>query len=237
MENGGFRVGVISMTKKLHLKFSRSLVYINLKVVGKNLRLKIYKDTFKKVIRSTFSLKNNNFIFKSHIGHASKDLNSKININLIGLRNDTCFFNIEKSVESLQTAGLICKELSRLGLPFLFVNVLTEYNEMVKMTASAAYQPILLGEFAGGSFTNSLINLPTVLFFSSSKEHFFSLKEAHKLNLPTLSINDSDVSTDLSSFPIFVSDDSLEVQHGVLKVVSQSLIKGCLFHYVDSMRI
>ena len=238
MENGGIRVGVISIMKKsIYKKFPCSLVYSDLKVIfiDKKLRLKAYKDDFKKIVRSTLILNNNNFISQSHVGHASKNLNSKININFIGLRNGTCFFNNEKSSESLNTAGLICKELSRLGIPFLFVNVLTEYNEVIKMAASAAYQPILLGEFAGGSFTNSLIHFPTVLFFSSSKKHFFFLKEVHKLNLPTLSINDSDVSTDLSSFPIVVSDDSLEVQHSVLELVSQSLIKGCFFHYADSI--
>ena len=237
MENGGSRVGVVSIMKKIHRKFFRSLVYTDLKIKDRKLRLKVYKDDFKKSARFIFTLKKNNFIFQSHIGHASKNLNSKININFVGLRNGTSFFNTEKSLESLQTAGLICKELSRLGLPFLFVNVLTEYNEIIKMTGSAAYQPISLGDFAGGSFTNSLINCPTVLFFSSSKEHYFSLKEAHKLNLPTLSINDSDCSTDLSSFPIIMSDNSLEVQHSVLEVVSQNLIKGCLFHYADSIHI
>jgi ribosomal protein S2 len=223
------------MKKKKFGKFPLYLVSSKIKKkVKKNLRLNVYNFILNK--NSQFKIiSNNNFICQPYVGHVSKNLSPKININFIGLRDDNCIFNSERSLESLQIASSICKDLARLGLPFLFINVLPEYNGIIKMAASTAYQPILLGDFIGGYFTNNIITAPAVVFILSSKKHFFFFKEAHRLNLPILSINDSDVSTDLSAFPIVVSDDSLGVQHTVLEVVSQGLIKGCLFHYADTI--
>jgi ribosomal protein S2 len=229
--------------KKKCENFPLHLITSSLKnIKQKNLRLKTYGHIKKTIFfslnkNSKFQIiSKNNFVCQSHIGHDLKNLNPKVNINFIGLRDGNCVFNYEKSLESLQIASFICKDLARMGLPILFVNVISEYNEIIKMAASASYQPILLGDFIGGSFTNNLINkTPAIIFVPSSKEHSFFLKEAYRLNLPTLSINDSDGSTNLSAFPIVVSDDSLELQHSVLGVVSQGLIKGCLFHYADTI--
>lgn len=227
------------MKKKKCGKFGLCLVISELKFrcIKKNLRLNVYKAIFNNNAQFQVIFKNNFICQDQQLGHDSKNLNSKINIHFVGLRDGTCIFNSEKFLESLQVASSICKDLARMGLPFLFVNVLNEYNEIIKMAASASYQPVLIGDFIGGSFTNNLINTPTVLFVSSSKKHSFFLKEAHKLNLPSFSINDSDVSTNLSAFPITISDDCLEVQHNVLRVISQRLIKGCLLNYADSISI
>jgi len=209
----------------------------------KRIRLKIYRRFSKKSnfvlnkISKTSSFFKSSFIHHSFIGHELKSLNSKMNINLLGLRNNSCIFNSEKSLESLKNVSSICKELTRLKLPILFVNLIPEYNEIVKMAAFFSRQPILLDEFKGGCFTNKLTEIPSVVFVPSSKKHSFVLKEAHTLNLLILCVHDSDDDTNLSSFPIIASDNSLETHHGILKVVGQSFLKGSLLRFIDDYNL
>jgi ribosomal protein S2 len=201
----------------------------------KGTRLKIYKGTASKpasfILSELFHfVVTNCFAYYSKIGH-----NSSMNIELLGVRDSNCILNYEKCLESLQITGLLCKKLARLGLTLLFINTFLESNETIRVVAAYSYQPILLNAPISGSITNYVIKSNMVAFIPSTNKYLFALKEAQKLNIPVLSINDSEVNVNLSTFSIVAaSDDSLKNQYGIFEVVSTALIKGSFFYYLDN---
>jgi ribosomal protein S2 len=205
-------------------------------------RLKTYKDfttscSPSKSLQLLSKIKNT-FFHNSHVGHDLISMSPIVNTQFIGIRNDICFFNCEKILESLQIVCLISKNLARLGLTFLFISTLKEYNETTKIAAYTTYQPMLLNSSAGGFLTNSLISvLPTVIFVPSTKKCLFILKEARRLNVPVLSISDTNISSNFLSFPVIASDDSIETQYDVLKSISYNFVKGLFFRYIDTKTI
>jgi ribosomal protein S2 len=230
------------MKSKTSLKKSPLLIHLQPIIYYRRsffgVRLKTYRDFTtscnpNKSLRFLSKIKKM-FFHNSQIGHNLSSINPKINIQLMGVRNDICLFNYEKTLESLQMACLISKNLARLGLTFLFVSTLKEYNETTKTVAYATYQPMLLNIFVGGFLTNRLIcSLPTVIFVPSTKKCLFILKEARRLNVPVFSISDTNTSSNFLSFPVIASDDSIETQYNVLKSISHNFIKGLFFCYID----
>jgi ribosomal protein S2 len=199
--------------------------------------LNSYKGNFnaqdlKNRLKMKFILKND-FIRYSNVGHSIRTSNVRMNINFLGVRKDRCIINTEKSVESLNTVAFVCQHCARVGLSFLFVNLVAEYNSVIKVVASYSYESSLLEEFNGGSFTNSLLKSPGVVFVSNSKVHSSVLKEAYSLGLPTVGLHDSDHTTDTLIYPILASDDSLETQREVLKIVCNAIVKGKFYRFLD----
>jgi len=175
----------------------------------------------------------NDFIRYSNVGHSIRTSNVRMNVNFLGVRKDRCIINTEKSVESLNTVAFVCQYCARVGLSFLFVNLVAEYNSVIKVVASYSYESSLLEEFNGGSFTNSLVKSPGVVFVSNSKVHSSVLKEAYSLGLPTFGLYDSDHTTDNLIYPILASDNSLETQYEVFKIVRNAIVKGKLYRFLD----
>jgi len=247
MEKRGFRVGinVAIMKNKTRFKKSPPSLFIHLQTISYykrfffGVRLKTYKDfttscSPSKSLQLISKIKNI-FFHNSHVGHNLSSINPTVNTQFIGVRNNICLFNYEKILESLQIICLISKNLARLGLTFLFISTLKEYNETTKIAAYTTYQPMLLNNFAGGFLTNSLIfALPTVIFVPSTKKCLFILKEACRLNVPVFSISDTNTSSNFLSFPVIASDDSIETQYGVLKSISYNFVKGLFFCYIDT---
>jgi ribosomal protein S2 len=230
------------MKNKTHSKRSSLFVYLQpisyYRQSFFGVRLTTYKDFTiccnpNKSLQLISKIKNT-FFHNSHVGHNLSSINSTVNTQLMGVRNTICLFNYEKNLESLQIACLISKNLARLGLTFLFISTLKECNETTKIAGYTTYQPMLLNSFVGGFFTNSLICiLPTVIFVPSTKKCLFILKEARRLNVPVLSINDTNTSSNLLSFSVIASDDSIKTQYGVLKSISYNFVKGLFLCYVD----
>jgi ribosomal protein S2 len=226
--------------KKSELKYSS--IYLRTTTIFNvflGVRLKIYKGSTILYTYSVFlkflSKTKKNFLYNSCIGHNVNIINSSINVYSIGIRDNICLLSYEKSLDSLQIACLVCKELGRINSTILFINTFTDYNDIIKVAAGTMYQPALLNNFASGSLTNKLIHiLPTIIFVSSTKKYSLVLKESRRLNIPIFSINDTNISPDLLSFPVIASDDCLETQHYVLKVISYSFVLGLLLLYLDT---
>jgi ribosomal protein S2 len=173
---------------------------------------------------------NKDFIYYSTFGHKIKSTNPKTFSNLLGFRKGASIVNIEKSKEAFSIMNrfvgvLFEKKKSQL----LFVNFDQESNKLTLLCALRAIQPVLVDGWTSGIFTNAVSkNKIAVVFLLSSKKAYFVIEEATKLNIPVISLVDTDATLNNVSFPILMNDNSAQLNHLLTSVLSDIIIKTAL---------
>jgi ribosomal protein S2 len=141
--------------------------------------------------------------------------------------------NIEKTKESLRLAneflnGIFSKE----NCSMLFVNLNNESSISTRICALRSAQPFLIKNWWSGTLTNVLSqNKIDVIFIISAKNHNFILQEAKKLNIPVIAVVDTDIDSNLVTFPIWLNDDSIEIHHELTFLVSSMILQAKLINY------
>jgi ribosomal protein S2 len=93
-------------------------------------------------------------------------------------------------------------------------------------------QPFLIKNWWSGTLTNVLFqNKIDVIFIISAKNHNFILQEAKKLNIPVIAVVDTDIDSNLVTFPIWLNDDSIEIHHELTFLVSSMILQAKLINY------
>ena len=170
------------------------------------------------------------FIYHSTFGHKTKSTDPKTFSNLLGFRKGASIVNIEKSKEAVSIMNrfvgvLFDKKKSQL----LFVNFDEESNKLTSLCALRAIQPVLIDGWTSGIFTNVISkNKITAVFLLSSKKAYFVIEEATKLNIPVISLVDTDATLNNVSFPLWMNDNSAQLGHVLTSVLSDIIIKTAL---------
>jgi ribosomal protein S2 len=87
----------------------------------------------------------------------------------------------------------------------------------------------LIDGWASGTLTNVVSkNRITAIFLLSSKKTYFVIEEATKLNIPVISFVDTDSTLNNVSFPLWLNDNSVQLDHVLTSVLSDIIIKATL---------
>ena len=173
---------------------------------------------------------NKDFIYHSSFGHKIKSTDSKTFSNLLGFRKGASVINIEKCKEAVSLMNRFVSVLFDKKKPqLLFVNFEEESNKLTLLCALRAIQPVLINGWTSGTLTNVVSkNKITAVFLLSSKKTYFVIEEATKLNIPVISFVDTDSTLNNISFPIWLNDNSVELDHRLTSVLSDIIIKATL---------
>jgi len=124
--------------------------------------------------------------------------------------------------------GIFSKE----NCSMLFVNLNNESSISTRICALRSAQPFLIKNWWSGTLTNVLFqNKIDVIFIISAKNHNFILQEAKKLNIPVIAVVDTDIDSNLVTFPIWLNDDSIEIHHELTFLVSSMILQAKLIKY------
>jgi ribosomal protein S2 len=87
----------------------------------------------------------------------------------------------------------------------------------------------LIDGWASGTLTNVVSkNRITAIFLLSSKKTYFVIEEATKLNIPVISFVDTDSTLNNISFPLWLNDNSVQLDYELTSVLSDIIIKTVL---------
>ena len=114
----------------------------------------------------------------------------------------------------------------------MFVNLDEESNISTKLCALRALQPFFVTNWSSGILTNAIAkNKIDSIFLLSTKSHSFVIQEANKLNIPVIGLVDSDSNSNMVTFPIWINDKSLNLNHDVSLIFSSIILKSKLIKY------
>jgi small subunit ribosomal protein S2 len=173
------------------------------------------------------------FLYYASLGHKVESVDPKAYSALLGFRKNVSLISVEKVQESLSLVNNFLKTVLKKEEPsILFLNLNEDSSISTKIAALKSLQPFLVRNWSSGMLTNIVAKSKIdMIFVLSAKNHNFVLQEAKKLNIPVLSIIDSDTNSNLVTFPIWANDDSLELHHFITSMISLVMIEAQLMKY------
>lgn len=170
------------------------------------------------------------FIYHSSFGHKIQSTDPKTFSNLLGFRKGASIINIEKCKEAVSLMNrFVCLLFDKKKPQVLFVNFDEQSNKLTLLCALRAIQPVLIDGWSSGNLTNVISkNRITAVFLLSSKKTYFVIEEATKLNIPVISFVDTDSTLNNISFPLWLNDNSVQLDYGLTSVLSDIIIKTVL---------
>ncbi len=94
--------------------------------------------------------------------------------------------------------------------PKEIISLEKEYNKLIKV-------------FRG---IKDMDSLPGVVYIVDVNKEINAVREAHRLEIPTIAITDSNVDPDLVDYPIPANDDSLRSIEIITKVIADAVLEG-----------
>jgi len=176
---------------------------------------------------------NKDFLHYASLGHKSKSVDPKSYSNLLGFRKGLSLINLEKIKSGFSTAGNFVELLTlSSSSSILFINLDEDSNNVTRLCALKAMQPFLIKGWSSGTLTNTVSKYKVgAIFLLSARNHGFILQEANKLNIPVIALVDTDSSSNLVSFPIWLNDDSIDLHREVSVAISLLVLKARLLNY------
>ena len=140
---------------------------------------------------------------------------------------------MEKIKSGFSTAGNFVELLTlSSNSSILFINLDEDSNNVTRLCALKAMQPFLIKGWSSGTLTNTVSKYKVgAIFLLSARNHGFILQEANKLNIPVIALVDTDSSSNLVSFPIWLNDDSIDLHREVSAAISLLVLKARLLNY------
>lgn len=171
-----------------------------------------------------------------HFGHKVGSLNDRMKPYLFGSRLDHTIFDLEQTAEHLKRALNVAAHTALQGGIILFFCRSSINTHIVEKTAKEC------GEFAhtrywrGGTFTNSKVQfkavtrLPDLCIFLNTLNNVMlqhtAIRDAAKMNIPTIGIVDSNCSPDLLTYVIPGNDDSPASIELYCKLFKEAILRG-----------
>ncbi len=123
----------------------------------------------------------------------------------------TNFATVRKSIKKLQT-------LEKMATDGTYTNINKKERLMVER------EKVKLSRLLGG--ISDLHRLPAALFIVDIKREHISVAEAHKLNIPTFGVVDTNSDPTVVDFPIPANDDASKSIALITRVITDAIIEG-----------
>lgn len=173
------------------------------------------------------------FLYYGSLGHKSKSVDSKVYSNIVGYRKNVSVINVEKTKEILFLVNQFLKLIFiKKDTAILFINLNEDSKSVTKLCALRSVESFLVNNWSSGTFTNVISNNKVdVIFVLGSKDNYFVIQEANKLNIPVIGIVDSDTNSNMVSFPIWANDNSIDLCYSITHNISDIIIETKLLNY------
>lgn len=171
-----------------------------------------------------------------HFGHKVGSVDDKMKPYLFGTRLDHTIFDLEQTAEHLKRALNVAAHTALQGGIILFFCRSSINNHLVEKTAKEC------GEFAhtrywrGGTFTNpkvqfkAVTRLPDLCIFLNTLNNVMlqhtAIRDAAKMNIPTIGIVDSNCSPDLITYVVPGNDDTPASIELYCKLFKEAILRG-----------
>ncbi|XP_033502229.1 small ribosomal subunit protein uS2m [Epinephelus lanceolatus] len=164
-----------------------------------------------------FSLKDL-FNARVHLGHKSTCRHRLMEPYLYGCRLDQDIIDLDQTMELLQQALNFTAHIAYRGGIILFVSRRRQFGHLVESTAKYCEEYAHTRYWQGGLLTNAPIQyskgvrLPDLLIFLSTLNNVFEthvgIRDAAKMNIPTVGVVDSNCNPSLVTYPVPGNDDT-----------------------------
>uniref|UniRef100_A0A1A8DY77 Small ribosomal subunit protein uS2m n=1 Tax=Nothobranchius kadleci TaxID=1051664 RepID=A0A1A8DY77_NOTKA len=168
-------------------------------------------------VSELFSLKDL-FNARVHLGHKQGCRHRLMEPYLYGCRLDQDIIDLDQTMEHLQLALNFTAHIAYRGGVILFVSRRRQFCHLVETTAKECGEYAHTRYWQGGLLTNANIQyspgvrLPDLIVFLSTLNNVFqqhvALRDAAKMNIPTVGVVDSNCNPSLVTYPIPGNDDT-----------------------------
>lgn len=176
------------------------------------------------------------FDARVHYGHKEGSLNEKMASYMYGTRLSHCIFDLDQTAIHLRQALNVAAHIAYRDGIILFLNRGAQNAHLVEKAAMEC------GEFAhtrywrGGILTNANVQFKAVtrlpdlcIFFNTLNNvmiQHVAVRDAAKMNIPTIGIVDSNCNPNLITYPVPGNDDSTVAIDFYCKVFKQAILRG-----------
>ncbi|XP_068012009.1 small ribosomal subunit protein uS2m [Melanerpes formicivorus] len=186
-------------------------------------------------VKELFSLKDL-FDARVHLGHKKGCRHRFMEPYIFGCRLDQDIIDLDQTMEHLQLALNFTAHIAyRRGI-ILFVSRKRQFCHLVESTARECGEYAHTRYWQGGLLTNAHshfgtgVRLPDLLIFLSSLNNVFephvAIRDAAKMNIPTVGVVDTNCNPCLISYPIPGNDDSPSAMELYCKLFKMTIIRA-----------
>jgi small subunit ribosomal protein S2 len=187
-----------------------------------------------------------------HIGHHVSKWNSETGPFILGNRGNIHIIDLEKTIISFRKTLNFVSELSARGGTILFISTINDFSNIVQKNARKCNQPYINRRWIGGLLTNfthikkklynpkgcsekfifstqgirNMERLPDAIFIIGVNNCKTAIKEASKLNIPTIAVVDSNTSLQNITYAIPGNDDSILAVNLYCQLISNAILSG-----------
>ncbi|MBN3322395.1 RT02 protein, partial [Atractosteus spatula] len=168
-------------------------------------------------VSELFSLKDL-FEARVHLGHKRGCRHRLMEPYLFGCRLEQDIIDLDQTVEHLQQALNFTAHVAYRGGVILFISRNRQFSHLIEKTARDCGEYAHTRYWQGGLLTNAPVQygkgvrLPDVIIFLSTLNNVFqqhvAIRDAAKMNIPTLGIVDSNCNPSLLTYPVPGNDDT-----------------------------
>ncbi|XP_062867489.1 28S ribosomal protein S2, mitochondrial [Trichomycterus rosablanca] len=153
------------------------------------------------------------FDARVHLGHKKGCRNRLMEPYLFGTRLDVDIINLEETAYHLQQALNFTAHIAYRGGIVLFVSRRRQFAHLIESTAHQCDEYSHARYWQGGVLTNAAgVRLPDLIVFFCTQNSVFQthtgVRDAAKVNIPTVGIVDSDCDPSLITYPVPGNDDT-----------------------------
>ncbi|XP_036385746.1 28S ribosomal protein S2, mitochondrial [Megalops cyprinoides] len=158
------------------------------------------------------------FDARVHLGHKRGCRHRLMEPYLFGCRLEQDIIDLDQTVEHLQQALNFTAHVAYRGGVILFVNRRRQFGHLVENTALECGEYAHTRYWQGGLLTNATVQygpgvrIPDLIIFLCTLNNVFqqhvAVRDAAKMNIPTVGVVDSNCNPSLITYPIPGNDDS-----------------------------
>ena len=173
---------------------------------------------------------------RAHYGHKQGSLDDKMKSYIYGSRLGHLIFDLDQTAEHLRIALNFTAHVAFRDGIILFFNRNALNANAVEKAAMDCGEHSHTRFWRGGVFTNANVQfdavtrLPDLCIFFSTLNNIMSqhtaVRDAAKMNIPSIGILDSNCNPDLITYPIPANDDSPAAVELYCKLFKEAILRG-----------
>lgn len=140
---------------------------------------------------------------KGYLGHKANTINFNLYNYISCIINNIAIIDIEKSIILLKRSLSFLSDISNNQTNFLFISKIA-YSTLVSNIKYITYK------YSPGIFTNNN-NISDIIIITNEEKKMSITKESSLVNIPTISILDTNNSIDNIEYPIISNNDSNDI--------------------------
>jgi len=158
----------------------------------------------------------------AHFGHQTRRWNPKMSRYIYCARNGVHIIDLVQTAVCMNNAYKWTRSASRSGKRFLFVGTKKQASEVIAQEATRCGAAYVNQRWLGGMLTNC----PDVVVLVDQRRETNAVLECRKLDIPLVSMLDTNCDPDLCDVPIPCNDDAVRSVQLVLGRLADAINEG-----------